>query len=232
MKQVAMSSSDVPVLVAAALLVEAHNQLEAQARKNRAKRQRRMWTKQWLQKRNQLSHMGLIRELQENNPQDFRNYLRMSEDSFRVLLAAVDPYIRRQNTKMRAAVPVDERLAVTLRFLATGRSMQDLHYCAAISRSLLTVIIPETCKAIVSALHRSYMPFPETTDDWKQISQGFHQQWQFPNCGGALDGKHVRITQPPHSGSFFFNYKGYFSVILMALVNANYEFISVCWDHW
>ncbi|XP_069587439.1 uncharacterized protein [Ranitomeya imitator] len=222
-----MSHSDVPVIVAAALLVEAHNQLEVQARNNRVKRQRRMWTKQWLQKRNQLSNMGLIRELQDNNPHDFRNYLRMSEDSFNVLLAAVEPYIRRQNTQMRAAVPVDERLAVTLRFLATGRSMQDLHYSAAISRSLLSVIIPETCKAIVSVLHRSYMPFPQTPDDWKEISRGFEEQWQFPNCGGALDGKHVRITQPPHSGSFYYNYKGYFSIILMALVNANYDFISV-----
>ncbi|XP_069597387.1 uncharacterized protein [Ranitomeya imitator] len=222
-----MSLSDVPAIVAAALLLEAQNQLEAQARNTRAKRQRRMWTRQWLQKRYQLSHMGLIRELKENNPHDFKNYLRMSEDSFNVLLEAVEPYIRRQNTRMRAAVPVDERLAVTLRFLATGRSMQDLHYCAAISRTLLSVIIPETCKAIISALHHNYVPFPETPDDWKEISWGFHEQWQFPNCGGALDGKHVRITQPPHSGSFYYNYKGYFSVILMALVNANYEFVSV-----
>ncbi|XP_069608213.1 uncharacterized protein [Ranitomeya imitator] len=222
-----MSLSDVPAIVAAALLLEAQNQLEAEARNNRAKRQRRMWTRQWLQKRNQLSHMGLIRELKENNPHDFKNYLRMSEDSFNFLLEAVEPYIRRQNTRMRAAVPVDERLAVTLRFLATGRSMQDLHYCAAISRTLLSVIIPETCKAIISALHQNYMPFPETPDDWKEISRGFHEQWQFPNCGGALDGKHVRITQPPHSGSFYYNYKGYFSVIVMALVNANYEFVSV-----
>ncbi|CAJ0946971.1 unnamed protein product [Ranitomeya imitator] len=69
--------------------------------------------------------------------------------------------------------------------------------------------------------------FPKTADDWKRIASDFDELWQFPNCGGALDGKHVRITQPANSGSFFFNYKGYFSVILMALVNANYEFVDV-----
>ncbi|KAM4019366.1 uncharacterized protein ACNLHF_000069 [Anomaloglossus baeobatrachus] len=150
----------------------------------------------------------------------------MSEESFKLLLERVTPLIQRKDTKMRAAVPTDERLAVTLRFLATGRSLQDLHFSAAVSRSLLSVIIPETCNAIVCSL-RSDNQFPKTEKAWKKIAKDFEQLWQFPNCGGALDGKHVRITQPTNSGSYFYNYKGYFSVIMMALVNANYEFINV-----
>jgi hypothetical protein len=51
--------------------------------------------------------------------------------------------------------------------------------------------------------------------------------WQFENCLGAVDGKHVAIKQPPGSGSYFYNYKGFFSVVLLAIVNANYEFIYV-----
>ncbi|XP_077148278.1 uncharacterized protein LOC143808983 [Ranitomeya variabilis] len=209
-------------LIAAALMLEGQRLKE----ESRPKRQRRMWVRSWLLKRSRLSHMRLIRELRENNPHDFRNYLRMSEASFKILLAAITPLIRRQDTVLRAAISVEERLAVTLRFLATGGSLQDLHYSSAISRPLLSVLIPETCEAIVHGL-RHYMEFPRTPDEWRKIAIGFEQQWQFPNCGGALDGKHVRITQPPNTGSFFFNYKGYFSVILMALVNANYEFINV-----
>ncbi|KAM4049142.1 uncharacterized protein ACNLHF_006590 [Anomaloglossus baeobatrachus] len=127
---------------------------------------------------------------------------------------------------MHAAIPADERLAVTLRFLATGRSLQDLHFSSAISRSLLSVLIPETCRAIFHSL-RNYIEFPKTVEEWQKIASDFEHLWQFPNCGGALDGKHVRITQPLNSGSYFYNYKGYFSIILMALVNANYEFIAV-----
>lgn len=41
-----------------------------------------------------------------------------------------------------------------------------------------------------------------------------------PNCLGPVDGKHIRIRCPRHSGSLYFNYKKYFSMVLMALCNA------------
>jgi len=71
-----------------------------------------------------------------------------------------------------------------------------------------------------------YLPQP-TIEMWKLVALEFEQQWQFPHCIGALDGKHVVIKKPPKSGTSFFNYKQTFSLVLMALVDANYKFISV-----
>ncbi len=64
-------------------------------------------------------------------------------------------------------------------------------------------------------------------DDWKKIADDFDLFWQFPNCIGALDGKHVMYKKPPKSGTLYYNYNGLFSIILMALVDAHYRFIMI-----
>ncbi|KMQ87437.1 nuclease harbi1-like protein [Lasius niger] len=61
---------------------------------------------------------------------------------------------------------------------------------------------------------------------WRCITDEFVQKWQFPNCTGALDEKHIRI-QCPNSGSQYSNYKKYFSLVLMAVCGASYKFTMI-----
>ena len=68
---------------------------------------------------------------------------------------------------------------------------------------------------------------PSSKDDWKSIAEGFQSRWQIPNCGGAIDGKHIRIFPPPNTGALYYNYKNFYSIVLMAIVNAEYEFLYV-----
>lgn len=67
--------------------------------------------------------------------------------------------------------------------------------------------------------------FPRTENEWREIALDFEDIWQFPHCLGAIDGKHIRIVPPPGSGSYYNNYKKTHSIVLMAIANANYEFI-------
>lgn len=64
------------------------------------------------------------------------------------------------------------------------------------------------------------MPIPNT-EKWLEGAERFHAFWNLPNCTGSLDGKHICIKAPPNSGSAYINYKGYFSIVLLALVDAD-----------
>jgi len=68
---------------------------------------------------------------------------------------------------------------------------------------------------------------PNNEDEWRNVADEFCQKWQFPHCVGSLDGKHVAIVAPANSGSLFYNYKHFFSIVLLALVDANYKFLYV-----
>ena len=87
-------------------------------------------------------------------------------------------------------------------------------------------IVNETCLAIWNALSEEVMPIPDRAK-WNKVEEGFRMRWRFPNCLGALDGKHIMIKAPPNSGSTFYNYKKHFSTVLLALVDANYRFLFV-----
>lgn len=69
------------------------------------------------------------------------------------------------------------------------------------------------------------MQILSTEEEWQKVADNFEKKWDFPHCVGAIDGKHVVIQKPGKSGSMFYNYKGTFSIILMAIVDADYKFI-------
>ena len=66
-----------------------------------------------------------------------------------------------------------------------------------------------------------------TTEMLLATSDEFCLMWKFPNCVGSTDGKHIWLKCPSNSGSMYYNYKLYFSIVLQGLVDARYRFIAI-----
>lgn len=62
---------------------------------------------------------------------------------------------------------------------------------------------------------------------WFSIADQCHRKTDFPNCIDAIDEKHIRCINARKSGSNYFNYKHFFSVVLMAVVDASMNFIGI-----
>lgn len=126
------------------------------------RRPRRFWIRPSLQARRKYSATDMMKDLilddadvlslEYRSGAGFRNFFRMSSTTFETVLNMIAAKITKQNTTFREAIPAHERLAVTLRFLATGDSYHSLSYTFKISKQVLSKAIPEVCDAIVDAL--------------------------------------------------------------------------------
>uniref|UniRef100_A0A023F1D4 Putative nuclease harbi1-like protein n=1 Tax=Triatoma infestans TaxID=30076 RepID=A0A023F1D4_TRIIF len=198
--------------------------------RNKKKREekRSVWVRKWvLQREEKGLFTNLLKELQKEDDKSYKNFLRMSHEDYECLLKKVEPLVKRKDTHLRRAISASERLTLTLRFLATGDSYHSLSYLFRIPVTTIARIIPEVCGVIFKVMKADYLQTPTSEEEWYAIAKDFEEIWNFPNCIGALDGKHVVMKAPKNSGSLYFNYKGTFSIVLMALVDAKYKFFYV-----
>uniref|UniRef100_A0A3B3SIP3 Zgc:194221 n=1 Tax=Paramormyrops kingsleyae TaxID=1676925 RepID=A0A3B3SIP3_9TELE len=185
----------------------------------RRRRRRSQWVHPILQARQQHGeYHRLVQELRLDDGR-FQTYFRLDKGQFDSLLSKVGPRITRLDTSYRCAICPAECLSICLRFLATGDSYRTIAFSYCVGVSTMAGIVAEVARAIWDALVMEFMPVP-TTEDWQRIATDFLHRWNFPNCLGSIDGKHVVIRAPDNSGSLFYNYKGTFSIVLLAVVDA------------
>lgn len=110
--------------------------------------------------------------------------------------------------------------------MATGELYRSLGFSFRLGFSTIRRIVEEVCHIIWKILSPIYMPKP-TKDDWKKMSEEYKQLWNFTNCLGSLDSNHINIRCPIKGGSAYYNYNGWNSIVLLALVDAHYRFIAI-----
>ena len=119
------------------------------------------------------------------------------------------------------------RLGICLYRLARG----DYYYTLSEMSDLgIATIQGIVCEAIVHNLWHDAISvhFPSSEEHMKEKIIDMEERWQFPCCWSAVDGCHISIKCPDggaEAAKEYHNFKNFYSVILMGLVNAKYRFV-------
>ena len=145
----------------------------------------------------------------------------MTPEFFEMIKTRLEPCIVRQAPNYRAPISVGEKLALTIRYLATGESYSSLSCQFRVFRSTISKFLPEVCTDIQDEFTSEYLRCPTTPDESKKLEMEFRIRWNIPHALAALDGKHVALKKQKNSVALYHNYKG---IVMLAFVDGQYKF--------
>ena len=167
-------------------------QILVDRQRRRQPRPRRYWVKPWLSRRLDYGHYDrLMRELEAEDVVSFKNFVWMDPAMFREVLQRVGPRIEKYDTWFRKSINPGCRLAITLCFLATGEKYRSLMFGFRVAHNTISVIVRQTCEAIVAEYGEEVVQCPHTSDAWKQVAAEFSSRWNFHHTLEAIDGNQV-----------------------------------------
>lgn len=105
-------------------------------------------------------------------------------------------------------------------------SFRHLAFEFRLGRQTISEIVYSTCVALCEEFGHEYIPEP-TVESLEIVAKKYLELWQFPNCIGAIDGRHCELKCPPHAGSTCFNYLKYHSIVLMGVADAEKKFLVI-----
>ena len=167
--------------------------------------------------------------LQEFDEERFIKTFRLSWNTFWWILGKIKSKLEKED-KGVGHISSDERLAICLYRLSRGDYLFTIGELFGYAECTVGEIVIEVCHAIVDSLWSESVTknFPKNDVEFKHMMNVMNAEWQFKFAFAACDGSHLRIKCPgggAESRKSYFNFKGFYSIVLMALVDAKYRFM-------
>ncbi|KAJ7341534.1 hypothetical protein JRQ81_005746 [Phrynocephalus forsythii] len=151
---------------------------------------------------------------------------RMTRQTLFEISETLRPFLMRKDTVMCSAVPVEERVAIGVYFLASRSCYHTIALVFQKGTSTIASIVVEVCLAIKHTMLRKEVrisDFSKMTATTLKLG--------FPHCLGAIDGTHIAITASKLQGQAYYNRKSFHSVLLQAACDGDGVFFSMLAGH-
>ena len=156
----------------------------------------------------------------------YLQHFRVSKDTFWFLSQTYGKHFKKEDTRLRRAIPAAKRLAIVLHWLAHASSFSQLAALYAIGKSTVVSIVHQGIDILREKLTPNAILFP-TASELEQVMVDFEALCGLPFCAGALDGTFMPIKKPEEFGDTYFCYKKFCSIIVLGCVDARGIFTYV-----
>ncbi|XP_071104771.1 putative nuclease HARBI1 [Haliotis cracherodii] len=131
-------------------------------------------------------------------------------------------------TKRNMSLDAELKVIITLRYLATGKIQLCNGDDLGISQPTVSRVINQTLNALVipAILHR-FISMPSNAADLNRTQVQFQAIGGFPGVIGVIDGTHVRIIAPHVNEPEFVCRKGFHSINVQVVMDANYKILNI-----
>ncbi|XP_077497472.1 uncharacterized protein LOC144108065 [Amblyomma americanum] len=124
---------------------------------------------------------------------------------------------------MREAIPVEKRVAIGLYRLRSSAEDQTIAHLFGVGRSTVNLLTKEFFAAVTDVLGGEWLNMVSRQEMPNQIRE-FYAFSGFPQALGAMNGCHIPISPPQEHAADYYIYKGWHSIILLAIVDHKYSF--------
>ncbi|XP_017473772.1 PREDICTED: uncharacterized protein LOC108364559 isoform X1 [Rhagoletis zephyria] len=165
-------------------------------------------------------------ECQCSGDNNFRQNFRLNRSAFKKLCSFLD-HLKRKATRFHNTICLEKRVAIALYAPGSSAEYRSIANLFGVAKPTLCAALLEFFREVWKVLHPMYFNhFPLSRETIEDCVNGF-KHIGFPQCMGALDGCHIEIHPRQEEAVDYINYKGWYSTVLQALVDARYRYINL-----